>query len=199
MYATIIINMWKKNKYLIVGLGNPGSKYAHTRHNVGFDTIDKFKYNLYVSDEKNKLSSEFSACEIEDNKIYIIKPLTYMNNSGFAVRRAMNFYRIKPENVIIVYDDVDIPAGKIRIRKKGSAGSHNGMKSIISNIRTYDFPRIRIGIGKPEPGTSMVDYVLGKPKGDEKYQIDKAIDTAADALESIITGGIEKAMQEYNK
>ena len=153
---------------------------------------------MYVSDEKKKFSSLFSACEIEDNKIYIIKPLTYMNNSGAAVKKAMVFHRIKPENIIIVYDDMDIPAGKIRIRKKGSGGSHNGMKSIISYIHTYDFPRIRIGIGKPGTGLSAVDFVLGRAKGEDKQNIDKAIYSAADAIESIIVSGIDRAMQEFN-
>ncbi len=190
--------MKKINRYLVVGLGNPGSKYEHTRHNVGFDAIDKFKYNLYVSAEKNKFSAALSMCEMEDNKIYIIKPLTFMNNSGFAVKRAMLFYRIKPENIIVVYDDMDIPVGKIRIRKKGSGGSHNGMKSIISHIRTYDFPRIRIGIGKPGSGMSTVDFVLGRASGEDKQNIEKAIDSAADAIESIIASGMDKAMQEFN-
>ncbi len=121
-----------------------------------------------------------------------------MNNSGLAVKKAMNFHRVKPENIIVIYDDMDIALGKIRIRKKGSGGTHNGMKSIISYIRSYDFPRIRIGIGKPkEKGT--IDFVLSRPNGDEKQQINKAIDKAALSVEAMITEGIDKTMQEYNK
>ena len=191
--------MKKINKYLIVGLGNPGTKYQHTRHNVGFDAIDKLKNDLGITAEKGKLSSLFCIGQIDDNKLYIIKPQTFMNNSGLAVKRAMFFYRIKIENVIIVYDDMDINIGKLRIRKKGSGGTHNGMKSIISYIRSYDFPRIRIGIGKPKKDGSTVDFVLGRASGEDKNQIEKAINNAADAIKSIVVNGIDRAMQEYNK
>lgn len=191
--------MKKINKFLIVGLGNFGTKYQHTRHNVGFDAIDKFKNNLNIPNEKKKLSSIISVGQIDSNKLYIIKPQTYMNNSGIAVKRAMFFYRIKLENIIVIYDDMDIKLGKIRIRKKGSGGTHNGMKSIIAHIRSYDFNRIRIGIGKPEKKESTVNFVLGRAKGLNKREIDNAVNNAADAIESIISNGIDKAMQEYNK
>jgi len=190
--------MKKTSKYLIVGLGNPGTKYQHTRHNVGFDAADALIYNLSAPKDKTRFSSKFTTVMINSTKLIIIKPQTFMNNSGAAVKKAMNFHRIKPENLIVIYDDMDIALGKIRIRKKGSGGTHNGMKSIISFIRSYDFPRIRIGIGKPEK-QDTVNFVLGKPKGEEKQNIDKAIDKAALAIEKIITDGIDKTMQEYNK
>ena len=188
-----------KKKYLIVGLGNPGTKYQHTRHNVGFDAVDMLRYNLNITDENKKFSSLLSIVRREDKKIYIIKPTTYMNNSGIAVMKAMFFYGIKPENLIVIYDDMDIGKGKIRIRKKGSGGTHNGMKSIISHVRSYDFPRIRIGIGKPEARESTVDFVLSKANGIDKQDIQKAIKNAAEAAVMIIEYGIERAMQEYNK
>lgn len=190
--------MKKTCKYLIVGLGNPGTKYQHTRHNVGFDAVDRLISNISAPKEKKRFSSKFTLVKIENTKLIIIKPQTYMNNSGVAVKKAMNFYRIKPENVVVIYDDMDIPLGKIRIRKKGSGGTHNGMKSIISFIRSYDFPRIRIGIGKPnKQGT--IDFVLGKPNGEEKQEIQKAIEKTALSIEALISEGIDKAMQEYNK
>lgn len=190
--------MKKTSKYLIVGLGNPGAKYHNTRHNVGFDAVDKLLYNMSAPKEKTRFSSKCSVVKIDNTKLVIIKPQTYMNNSGVAVKKAMNFYRIKPENVIVIFDDMDIAVGKIRIRKKGSGGTHNGMKSIISYIRSYDFPRIRIGIGKPqEKGT--IDFVLGRPTGTQKQEINNVIDKAALAVEMMITQGVDKTMQEYNK
>jgi len=192
--------MKKSNKYLIVGLGNPGAKYEHTRHNAGFDAIDKFKFNLNISKEKSRLSSFISFAEAGGSKLIIIKPQTFMNNSGLAVMKAMFFYGIKRGNIIVVYDDMDIQPGKIRIRKSGSGGSHNGMKSIISHLRTYDFPRVRIGIGKPKAqDRGAIDFVLGRPSGESKTAFETGINNAAAALEHIIDYGIEKAMQEYNK
>jgi len=192
--------MKKVNKYLIVGLGNPGSKYEHTRHNAGFDAIDKFRYNFNITNEKSRLSSLISFAEAGDSKLIVIKPQTFMNNSGLAVMKAMFFYGIKKENIIVVYDDMDIEPGKIRIRKSGSGGSHNGMKSIISHIRTYDFPRVRIGIGKPKAeDKGTIDFVLGRPAGDSKRAFEAGVNNAAAALQHIIDYGIEKAMQEYNK
>ncbi|MBN2878101.1 MAG: aminoacyl-tRNA hydrolase [Clostridia bacterium] len=192
--------MKKANKFLIVGLGNPGAKYEHTRHNAGFDAIDKFKYKLNISNEKSRLSSLISFAESCGSKVIVIKPQTFMNNSGLAVMKAMFFYGIKKENIIVVYDDMDIEPGKIRIRKAGSGGSHNGMKSIISHLRTYDFPRVRIGIGKPKAqDKGAIDFVLGRPVGEGKTAFETGVNNAAAALEYILDYGIEKAMQEYNK
>jgi len=193
--------MKKNNRYLIVGLGNPGAKYEHTRHNVGFDVVDKLIYSLGIpkSKDRTRFSSSFSIGHVGNNKLFIIKPQTYMNNSGIAVLKAMFFYRVSIENVLVIYDDMDINIGKIRIRKKGSGGTHNGMKSIIARLRSYDFPRIRIGIGRPSKSENTVDFVLGKATGTDKQEIDKAIDKAKDAIECFVTNGIEKAMQEYNR
>ncbi|MEX1377607.1 MAG: aminoacyl-tRNA hydrolase [Eubacteriales bacterium] len=190
--------MMKKNKYLIVGLGNPGTKYQHTRHNVGFDAVDLLMKKMSLRDEKKKFSSIMYIDKHDDDIIYIIKPQTFMNNSGAAVAKVMFFYRIKPENIIVIYDDMDIDIGKIRIRKKGSGGTHNGMKSIISHIRSYDFPRIRIGIGKPRKGMDTVNFVLGKETGENKKMVDAAIENAANAAFSIVKNGIDKTMQQFN-
>ena len=189
--------MMKKNKYLIVGLGNPGTKYQHTRHNVGFDAVDLLVKRMKLSDAKSKFSSLMYIDKQNDDIIYIIKPQTFMNNSGQAVAKAMFFYRIKPENVIVIYDDMDIDIGKVRIRQKGSGGSHNGMKSIIAHIRSYDFPRIRIGIGKPHK-SGAIDFVLGKETGEKKALLDDAIKRAAEAALSIVENGVDKTMQNYN-
>lgn len=191
--------MKKVTKYLVVGLGNPGAKYANTRHNAGFDVIDALKEKWNINNEKKSKSSLISIIKDDNSKIFIIKPQTFMNDSGIAVKRVAHFYRIKPENIIVVYDDMDIEIGKIRIRKKGSGGTHNGMKSIISHIKTYDFPRIRIGIGKPKANEDTVKFVLDKAKGVDKEKIDKAMNIAVEAIDHCLIDGIDKTMQKFNR
>ena len=146
--------------YLIIGLGNPEEEYAKTRHNMGFDTINKIseKYNIKV----NKFNSLYGTGTIEEEKVILIKPQTYMNLSGEAVRDFMNFYKVNAKEIIVIYDDLDIAPGIIKIRKKGGAGTHNGMKSVVSEIKTEDFCRIRIGIGNPTYKNDLLNFILNK-------------------------------------
>ena len=155
--------------YVIVGLGNPDKKYEHTRHNIGFDVIDALadKYNISVTDKKHKALCGSGV--IEGMKVLLVKPQTYMNLSGESVAEVMNFYKLDPdEEMIVIFDDISLEPGRIRIRKKGSAGGHNGLKNIIAHLGTDQFPRIKVGVGMPEhPDHEMIDWVIGKPKGDE--------------------------------
>lgn len=184
--------------FLIIGLGNPGLKYINTRHNVGFDTIDYIaaKNNIKVSRLKHK--AYIGEGTIEGHKVVLAKPQTYMNLSGESVRDMVEWYKIDMSNLILIYDDVDIPLGKIRIRPGGSAGTHNGMKSVIYNLQRDDFPRIRIGIGQPPEGWDMADYVLGKFPKEERELIDSSILRAAQAACMIMDLGINAAMNKHN-
>jgi len=183
--------------YIIVGLGNPGRQYDGTRHNVGFHVIDLLaqRHNIKVNKLKHKAlyGEGFWAGE----KVILAKPQTFMNLSGESVRDMVEFYKIEPENLIVVYDDIDIDTGLLRIRMKGSAGSHNGMKSIIYQVQSQDFPRVRIGIGRPE-FEDLSSYVLGKFTKDEIPLIKDAIENASDAIEMIVEKGIDLAMNRYN-
>ena len=148
--------------FLIVGLGNPEEEYSNTRHNMGFDTINKLANEYNIKINKNKFKGLCGSGIIENEKVILLKPQTYMNLSGESIKEAMAFYKIKSENIIVIYDDIDIEPGIIKIRKKGGPGGHNGMKSVISEIDTQNFPRIRIGIGKPENKGQLIEYVIGK-------------------------------------
>lgn len=184
---------------IIVGLGNPGKEYAKTPHNVGFMAVDKLteKYNI-----KLNLSSKHQAMIgegiIDGEKCYIIKPLTYMNLSGNAVRSFMEYYKNSVDDLIVIYDDMDLPLGKIRIREAGSSGGHKGMKSIIENLGTDKIKRIRIGIGKPAEGTQVVDYVLHKLSKEEQMELDSAIDLTPQMISMTIKEGIKTMMNNYN-
>ena len=184
--------------YLIVGLGNPTAKYEKTRHNAGFDVIDAIadKYGIELNLRKGKAFC--GTGYIEGQKVMLAKPQTYMNLSGESVREIVSYYDIDLEDLIVIYDDFDLEIGTIRIRKKGSAGSHNGMKSIIGQIQSKDFPRIRIGIGKSGGGAEWKDFVLGKTSKQDEKLIEDAVDRAADAVGCILEKGIDKAMNEYN-
>ena len=185
--------------YIIVGLGNPGDKYEKTRHNVGFDVVDRLaeKYQIAVDTKKHR--ALIGKGVIEGQKVLLVKPQTYMNLSGESIRSLVEYYKIDPEEeLIVIYDDFDLEIGTIRIRKKGSAGSHNGMKSIIGQIQSKDFPRIRIGIGKSGGGAEWKDFVLGKTSKQDEKLIEDAVDRAADAVGCILEKGIDKAMNEYN-
>jgi len=183
--------------YVIVGLGNIGRKYDNTRHNVGFEFIDYLsrKYDIKVT--KSKFKSLVGEGRINGEKVVLIKPQTYMNLSGEAVIRVLKYYEIELENLIIVYDDVDTDIGKIRIRKKGSAGTHNGMRNIIYLLNDDKFPRIRIGIGTPN--IPIEKYVLSRFKKDEIPYVEESIINASLALEVMIKENIDKAMNLYNK
>jgi PTH1 family peptidyl-tRNA hydrolase len=184
--------------YLIVGLGNPEADYAKTRHNMGFNVINKLSDKYGIEVNKKKFKSLFGMGEIEGNKVILLKPQTYMNLSGEAVRECMDFYKIKPEELIVIYDDVDTDLGKIRIRIKGSAGTHNGMKSVIENISTEEFARIRVGIGKPENGEDMISYVIGAIKEEDKEGLEEGVEKAFEAVVIALKENIDIAMNRLN-
>ena len=184
--------------YLIVGLGNPDAEYDNTRHNMGFNTINRIseKYNIKLT--KNKFQGLFEIGEIEGQKVILVKPQTYMNLSGNCVKEIVDFYKIEKENIIIIYDDMDIEPGKIKIRKKGSSGGHNGIKSIIQMLGTDQFSRIRIGIGKPEHKGDEINYVIGPIPNEEKKLLMQGVEKAEKALIEILKNGIDIAMNKFN-
>ena len=184
--------------YLIVGLGNPEEEYAKTRHNMGFDVINKLSEKQGIKVNKNKFNSIYGTGTIEGEKVVLVKPQTYMNLSDEAVRDFKNFYKINSENIIIVYDDLDIEPGIIKIRKKGGPGTHNGMKSVVHEIQTEDFPRIRVGIGNPEYKNDLLNYILTKIPEEDYKILENSIERASDAIEEIIKNGIDSAMNKYN-
>lgn len=166
---------------LIVGLGNPGKKYENTRHNTGFAVIDKTLAKLNVELDKNKFNADYTMINRNGEKIYILKPLTYMNLSGEAVAPFMKYFNIEPEDLVVVHDDLDLPVGKIRLRQSGSCGGQNGMRNIIGLLGDSNIKRIRVGIGK-DPLIPVVDYVLGKTKKEDLEVYNQALDKASDAL-----------------
>lgn len=185
--------------FLVIGLGNPGSRYDNTKHNVGFETVDLLadKYNIKISKLKHK--ALYGDGFIENKKVVLAKPQTFMNLSGESVREMIEWYKIPSQNIIIVYDDIDLQLGKIRVRPKGSSGTHNGMRSVLYHIQTEDFPRVRIGIGRPPQGWELADYVLSKFGGEERKIINESITQAAEAVTAILKSGPETAMNRYNK
>ena len=183
--------------YVVVGLGNPGKQYENTRHNIGFITIDYLADQLGVKVNKAKHKALIGECRIGSEKVVLVKPQTYMNLSGESVSQIMNFYKIPIENLIVIYDDIDIDKGAVRIRAKGSAGTHNGMRSIIKLVGENKFPRVRIGIGK-DSRIPLVDYVIGGFRKDEVKIMEEAVEHAAAGVEAIITEGIDRAMNKYN-
>lgn len=182
--------------FLIAGLGNIGRQYEHTRHNVGFDTIDLIsdRYNIPINREKFK--GMYGEGNIYGNKVILLKPSTFMNLSGESVREVLNFYKIKNENLIVLYDDISLEVGRIRIRPHGSAGGHNGIKSIISNLGVDVFPRIKIGVGQPKG--DLVSHVLGRFSKEEQEKLQEVFKTSVDAVEVIIKNEIEEAMNKFN-
>lgn len=184
--------------YLIVGLGNPEEDYSSTRHNMGFNTINKIakKYNIEIS--KKKFDGLYADFNIENEKIILLKPQTYMNLSGRSIIQAVQFFKIPLENIIIIYDDIDVNPGEIKIRKKGGPGSHNGMKSVIQELQTEEFNRIRVGIGQPEYKNDMINYVIGAIPEEEKKLLDEGIKKASEAVIEILKNGIDIAMNKFN-
>ena len=185
--------------YLIVGLGNPGKKYDATRHNIGFKAIDYIASQWNVPLNKIGFKAVYGTTVIDGEKVIIAKPQTYMNLSGESVFDFYNYYKIELNNIIIIYDDIDLGVGDIRIRSKGSAGTHNGMKSIIYQLQSQQFPRVRIGVSPPPKEWDLKDYVLSKFTGEETEDIEDAIKNAADAVQEIIKQDISAAQQLYNK
>lgn len=186
--------------YLIVGLGNPGSKYANTRHNVGWMAIDRLADDLGVSVDRNKFHALTAQAVLGGEKVLLMKPMTYMNNSGEAVEDAASFYKIPPENIIVISDDISLNPGKMRIRRSGSAGGHNGLKSIIQCVGSDAFPRIRIGIGsKPHPEMDLADFVLSRFSEEETKALQEPLENAGKAAELILKGDVQEAMNRYNR
>lgn len=184
---------------LVVGLGNPGRQYEKTRHNVGFMAVDKLAGELNAPVSKLMFQALVGQAGLKGEKIILAKPLTYMNLSGNAVGSLMRWYKISPSDLIVIYDDMDLPLGSLRIRKKGGDGGHNGMKSIIENIGTKEFPRIRIGIGKPVgPGPNTVDWVLGRFSTGEAEEVEKTVENVSRAVMAALCEGLDAAMNKFN-
>lgn len=181
---------------LIVGLGNPGKKYEHTRHNMGFEVVDLFSELAQIDIDKESFKGLVGRGKVFDEDIYILKPQTFMNLSGESVREIVNYFKINIEDIIVVYDEMALPVGKIRLRPSGSSGGHKGMQNIIDNLGTQDIKRIRVGIGEPTYDT--IDYVLSKPTKEERELIDQAIVDAANALKDILKSNFDLAMTKYN-
>jgi PTH1 family peptidyl-tRNA hydrolase len=183
---------------LIVGLGNPGGEYVGTRHNVGFEVIERLAERHRIPVRRRTLRAVLGDGIIEEQKVLLAKPMTYMNLSGEAVGAISRMYRVPPGDIIVLVDDIALPLGKLRLRLKGSAGGHNGLDSIEHHLRTQDYPRIRIGVGAAFPGR-MVDHVLSRFRPDEREIIAEAVQRAADAVETALREGFEKAMDQYNR
>lgn len=184
--------------YLIVGLGNPEPEYSMTRHNMGFDVINKIARKYEIDLSKVNYQALYGSGIIEGEKVILIKPQTYMNSSGEAVKKYIDFYKVPLENVLVIYDDMDTDVGTIRVRAKGGAGSHNGMKSVEQELRTENFPRIRVGIGKPQDEFDRINYVIGRIPDIEYIQLQNGIEKAADATLCYIKKGIDNAMNQFN-
>lgn len=184
--------------FLIVGLGNPGKQYEGTRHNVGFMALDVLAEELNTGITKVKFKGLLGETFFQGDKIFLLKPHTYMNLSGQSVLDAVNFYKIPPEKLLVIYDDMDLPVGSLRIRPGGGTGGHKGMESIIYLLGTDQFPRIRVGIGKPDEYRDTTDHVLGKVYGEDAQKIQAAILSAAKAALAIVTQGVDEAMNRYN-
>ncbi len=184
--------------YIIIGLGNPEPEYARTRHNMGFDVINILAEENNIELNRTKFNSIYGTGTIENEKVILIKPQTYMNNSGEAAIQFINFYKEKLTNVIVIYDDMDTEAGKIRIRAKGGTGSHNGMKSMVKELHSEEFPRIRVGIGKPKYEFDRINYVIGKISEDDFLELEKGEKRAKEAVKYWINKGIDNTMNKYN-
>ena len=183
---------------VIVGLGNPGREYAQTKHNVGFMLVDALADKLGIFNWQEKFDALIAEGRLGTEKILLVKPQTYMNDSGRAVGPLMNWYKLPPEDLIVAHDDMDIPAGTIRIRKKGSAGGHNGIKSVLANLGDEHFSRVRIGIGRPLPGWTVINHVLAPFQEEDVPKIKEAIQYLLPAVECIVTEDTDKAMNLYN-
>lgn len=185
--------------YLIIGLGNPGREYEHTRHNAGFDAIDILAEKLGTDVKEKKHRGLCGKGMIGGEKVILLKPQTYMNLSGESVRAAADFYKIDAEHMIVLYDDIDLDVGKLRVRAKGSAGGHNGIKNIIAHMGTQEFPRVRIGVGAKPDRMDLADYVLGRFSQVERSVMEDAFEEAAEAAIAVVEDGIDAAMNRFNR
>ncbi len=182
---------------LIAGLGNPGARYAQSRHNVGFMIADRFAKAHDMKFVRRRFNAEVAEGEVAGKRVIVIKPQTFMNASGEAVSKFFSFYKVAPQDLLVIYDDLDLPLGKLRLRPRGSAGGHHGMESIIARIGTTDFPRLRVGIGRPNPDAD-IDHVLGEFDEDEFRVMNETLDRSAEAVAVWLGEGIAKAMNEFN-
>lgn len=184
--------------FIIAGLGNPGNKYNGTKHNVGFEALDILSREYSIDISKLKHKALLGEGKIGGKRVVLVKPQTFMNLSGESLREIVSWYKADINKVIIIYDDIDLDLGKIRVRPKGSSGSHNGMKSLIYHLQNDNFPRVRIGIGKPKPGWDLANYVLSRFDKDEQEIIGEATQKSANAAVEIIKNGVESAMNKFN-
>ena len=184
---------------LIAGLGNPGKEYENTRHNAGFLVLDTLAQKLGADLSERKHRALCGKAVIGGQKVILLKPQTYMNSSGESIRAAADYYKVPPEDILVVYDDISLAPGQLRIRAKGSAGGHNGIKSIIAHLGTQEFPRLKVGIGEKPPRMDLADYVLGHFSSGEKKIMEEAAKEAADAICEIVNVGIEQAMNDHNR
>jgi PTH1 family peptidyl-tRNA hydrolase len=185
--------------YIIVGLGNPGKKYDITRHNIGFEVIDELAREHQIKINKSKFKSLVGEGFIGSEKVLLMKPQTYMNLSGQAVMKALDFYKVPIENLIVIYDDIDVEFAKIRIRKKGSGGSHNGMRNIIYLLQDDQFPRVRMGVGRPHPNQPLADYVLQRFTKKEQEEMIPVVQDSVQAIEVMVRQDVDLAMNRFNK
>ena len=185
--------------WLLVGLGNPGAKYESTRHNMGFLAVDKLADNERFKFSKLRFKAWTATAELGGEKVLVMKPQTYMNLSGESVGQAARFYKIPPEHVLVISDDISLPIGKLRIRAGGSAGGHNGLKSLIQHLVSDRFPRIKVGVGMPENADyDIADWVTGRPMGEEQKPLMEALDKAVAAVPVVIRDGVDKAQNQFN-
>lgn len=183
---------------LIVGLGNPGKQYEQTRHNVGFMVVDKLSKELSIPLDRTKFNGIYGIGHVSGEKVILLKPLTYMNLSGECIRPLMDYYEINDDEMVVIYDDLDLPVGKIRLRTKGSAGGHNGIKSMILHLGTQQFNRIRVGVDRPHNGMKIADYVLADFTRDEEQGINEAIDRTTNACEKWLSTSFVQVMNDFN-
>ncbi len=182
---------------LIAGLGNPGARYARSRHNIGFMIADRFAQSHEMKFLRRRFNAEVAEGEVAAKRVMVTKPLTFMNSSGDAVAKFFSFYKVAPQDLLVIYDDLDLPLGKLRLRPRGSAGGHHGMESIIARIGTTDFPRLRVGIGRPNPDAD-VDHVLGEFDEDEFRVMNETLERGVQAIDVWLADGLAPAMNKYN-
>lgn len=184
---------------LIVGLGNPGKQYEKTRHNIGFEVVDALSERLNIPLNQSKFQGVYGVGHFQGEKVFLLKPLTYMNLSGESIRPMMDYFQINDDELVVIYDDLDLPVGKIRLRQKGSAGGHNGIKSTIAHLGTQEFNRIRVGIDRPPSGMKVPDYVLGRFSKEEQELMNEVIPKCVAACEAWLSKPFLQIMNEYNQ
>ena len=184
--------------YLIVGLGNPENEYANTRHNMGFNVINEISDKCNIKVSKSKFDALYGMGEINGKKVILVKPQTYMNLSGESIIKFKKFYKISNKEIIVIYDDIDLAVGDIRLKPKGGAGTHNGMRSVLQNLNTEEFIRVRVGIGTPANKEDMINYVIGAIPKREKEILDESVKRASESVLEVLQNGIDVAMNKFN-